>query len=98
MANNPDKRHQYHLTERYKLTPAQYEAKVEEQGGRCLICKGPVHGKRRGHVDHDHETGVIRGILCHGCNTGIGGLGEDPNNLRAAIAHLERFQDHSIPL
>lgn len=55
------------------------------QGGFCAICQKnePVH------VDHDHVTGVVRGILCFNCNRGLGKLGDDVNLLRRALTYLE---------
>jgi hypothetical protein len=62
------------------------------QGGGCGICGSPEPRTRRGawHVDHDHVTGVIRGILCHYCNVGIGQFGDDADRLRKAVQYLER--------
>lgn len=64
-----------------------YLAMEREQGGVCLICKGNTN--RRLAIDHDHETGEVRGLLCGKCNTGIGQFDEDPDRMRAAIAYLE---------
>jgi hypothetical protein len=56
----------------------------EAQGGLCKIC-----GKeKRLVVDHCHETGQVRGMLCFSCNTGIGQLGDSVDMLKAAIAYL----------
>lgn len=41
------------------------------------------------HVDHRHETGRVRGVLCFNCNSAIGTLGDDPDTFRRAIAYLE---------
>jgi hypothetical protein len=57
----------------------------------CDICGGtdsPTQWGHRLHIDHDHETGRLRGLLCHGCNTAIGLLGDDPERLRRAINYL----------
>jgi predicted nucleic acid-binding Zn ribbon protein len=76
----------------YGMTTEQYDALMTAQGDRCAICgSGEWIGKgKRPHVDHDHETNRIRGILCGNCNNGIGMLGEDPARLRAAADYLER--------
>lgn len=60
------------------------------QGGVCAICKSPENG-RYAHlsVDHDHDTGKIRGLLCNNCNRGIGLLKDDPKILEQAKKYLE---------
>lgn len=75
---------------RYELTPAEYDALVDAQGNRCRICgEPPKNSDRYGLVvDHDHATGVIRGLLCNGCNLGLGLFGDDPEKLKRAIAYL----------
>ena len=60
------------LKQRFNLTPAQYAALLAAQGGACYWCGRRPNGRRLG-VDHDHETGLIRGLLCarsrHSCNS-----------------------------
>lgn len=70
---------------RYGLTSDQYEALVDESGGLCAICRKTMG---RVCVDHDHETGRVRGLLCHNCNVGLGLLGDDPIRLQAALNYL----------
>ena len=53
-----------------KVTDDEYEGMLAEQGGVCAICGNPPKVKRL-HVDHDHATGVIRGLLCHRCNRAL---------------------------
>lgn len=67
------------------LTPEGFAAMLIEQSGRCAICAEPT---TMPHVDHDHATGRIRGLLCQGCNLGIGHLQDDPARLRAAADYL----------
>lgn len=81
----------------YGLDPADFDLMVAAQSGVCAICTQP----RELHVDHDHETGRIRGLLCSNCNTALGLLGEDVDVLIAALAYLltggpgaERAQDN----
>lgn len=72
----------------YGLTVAEYDALLEAQGGACAICRQPpAHGKRL-HVDHDHETDVVRGLLCLPCNRAIGLLRDDPEVARRAAEYL----------
>lgn len=85
-----DTRH-YHLVLRYGIGAHEVDAMVELQGGVCLICSRPLDGKA--HVDHDHVTGVVRGILCFNCNGGLGQFGDDPARLRAALAYLRDAAD-----
>ena len=69
-----------------------YARLLEDQGGVCAICRSSdTRSKgRRFHIDHDHETGEVRGLLCGPCNTGIGGLNDDPDCLLTAVAYLLR--------
>jgi hypothetical protein len=74
----------------YGLTLEDYDAMLEAQGGVCAICGGGPIGGREKYlcVDHDHETGKVRGLLCGHCNTGIGKLKHDSSILAAAIEYL----------
>jgi hypothetical protein len=56
------------------------------QNGRCAIC----HEEKKLHVDHCHNTGKVRGLLCHTCNAGIGMLRESPDLLHAAVRYLTK--------
>lgn len=79
---------------RFGITPEQYTQMLEAQGGVCAICCQPERGRAKNGrikklaVDHDHETGAVRGLLCANCNKGIGNLGDDPERLMAAAAYL----------
>lgn len=55
---------------RYGLTTAQYDQMLDRQDGRCAICRRQPRTKRLA-VDHDHETGHVRGLLCDRCNRGL---------------------------
>jgi hypothetical protein len=76
---------------KYDLTPEAYVSLVDSQGGACAICSTSLSATARTpHVDHDHATGDVRGVLCFLCNTALGKFRDDPDLLRAAIAYLER--------
>jgi len=98
-AQNADKVHASQRRARLKmnfgLTTEQYDEILAAQGHVCAICRRPESYVRFGKtcplsVDHDHETGKVRGLLCNHCNRGIGMLGDDPLRLRSAVAYLER--------
>ena len=95
-SRNPDYKAFDHIKRRYGLTRSQYETLLYLQGGRCAICRrGPEgSGKKRLTVDHDHETGEVRGLLCNHCNAAIGNLRDDPLVVRAAAAYLESDHHH----
>jgi hypothetical protein len=57
---------------RFGITPEQWRTFYDEQGGACGICKGPQQGGQRLGVDHNHDTGLARGLLCHRCNLIVG--------------------------
>jgi hypothetical protein len=83
------------LKSNYGLTLEQYEAMVAAQGGRCAICGTDHPGSSRikyWSVDHDHETDAVRGLLCHGCNTGLGAFGDDIERLTKAVAYLQSYR------
>jgi hypothetical protein len=80
---------EWHLLKLYNLTLAEFDQKLEDQGGCCKICKtaNPGH-KGKFVVDHNHSTGKIRGLLCHKCNTALGLLQDSPGILQRARNYL----------
>ena len=80
------------LRSRHGITEAQFSDMLFAQGGGCAICKRTDSGSSRWktlHVDHCHQTGVIRGLLCHGCNVSIGHFKDSPELLRRAAMYVE---------
>lgn len=82
------------LAENFGLTPADYDAMLEAQGGVCAICERPERAERDGKpmrlsVDHCHATGRVRGLLCHACNRSLGLFGEDVELMADAVRYLE---------
>jgi hypothetical protein len=89
-ANKPKVRarvRQSKLSKQYGLTQESFDALVLAQGGCCAICGKKAVG--RFNIDHDHDTGEVRGLLCGPCNRGIGLLGDSVDTLKLAVTYLE---------
>ena len=74
----------------YGLTADEIDAMLAAQGGACAICHAVPKRLASMHLDHDHEAGHLRGLLCLSCNQGIGKFRDSPALLRAAADYLER--------
>lgn len=93
VAGRPAQRRGYLLRE-FGITPEDFANILRLQGGKCAICKttDPPKCKRSGegwHIDHDHATGKIRGVLCHHCNVLLGSAKDDQITLLRAVHYLE---------
>ncbi len=75
---------------RYGITEGQYQEMIQAQDGRCSVCTDPLDMAKKTHLDHNHQTGRLRGVLCHGCNVGIGNMKDSVTVLRAAADYLDR--------
>lgn len=64
--------HRRRIKGQYGLQDGQYEALYEAQGRKCAICQRATGASRRLSVDHDHKTGLVRGLLCRPCNSMLG--------------------------
>ena len=86
----PDKEANQQLQRKYGITLEDYDRMLEDQGGCCKICgtDEPGGGNGRFHVDHNHSTGKVRGILCNSCNTGLGRFKDSPEVLLKAATYL----------
>lgn len=104
-AANPERasaaRRKSNLAKNYGITLAEYDALLRQQGGVCAICgkdEPNAHGRTgkqfRLSVDHCHESGRVRGLLCQKCNRAIGLLGDDPVLMRKAISYLLRHRQN----
>lgn len=82
----------WNLKKFYNLTIDDYNEMLAAQNGTCAICFQPP-GNTNFHVDHNHSSGKIRGLLCSACNTAIGLLNENPEILKSALAYLDRHSD-----
>jgi hypothetical protein len=81
-----------HLWRTYQLSHDRFEQIFAEQGRCCACCSNPDPGESAWRIDHDHQTGLIRGILCSSCNTGIGQLGDSLKGLQQAVDYLRAHQ------
>jgi hypothetical protein len=83
------------LRKKYGITVDEYDALLASQDGRCAICRTDQPGgptpESAFHVDHSHDDGRVRGLLCRACNTALGLLGEDPGRIRTLLAYIERW-------
>lgn len=80
----PEQRHRWNMSRRYGLTLDSLNAMRQEQRNLCAICEQPMVRMK---VDHDHETGKVRGLLCHRCNLLLAGV-ENPVFLKRALTYL----------
>jgi hypothetical protein len=80
------------MMRRYGLTPDDYDRMLQEQAGTCALCSRTPEQERykRLNIDHCHDTGRVRGLLCTPCNHAIGVLGDTAEHIRRAVAYLER--------
>jgi len=78
------------IKQRYGLSHEDYIELWKKQRGRCAICRGKNNGKHL-HVDHDHKTRRVRGLLCAGCNSVLGYF-DKKRWLRRARTYLSRSQ------
>jgi hypothetical protein len=80
-----------HRLRKYGLSQDAYDALFAAQGNKCAVCRDILQrGTFRAHIDHDHDTGAVRGLLCNTCNSGIGMFRERADLLLAAAAYLKR--------
>jgi hypothetical protein len=78
------------VVSKYGITVPEFYKMFDEQKGRCAICNNKFGEVRmsRVHIDHDHLIGHVRGLLCGGCNVGLGFFKEDRNALKNAIKYV----------
>lgn len=84
-----------YLYAHYHITLHDYDLLVKRQGGKCLICRTAATKSRLLVVDHNHQTGIVRGLLCSECNTAIGLLADNPALLRRAAEYLDMMGDYA---
>lgn len=91
--NNKDAFRKNERKRRYGLTDEQYQEMYAKQEGKCAICRCEDMGGKNGlHVDHDHEAGKVRALLCAQCNQGLGKFRDSVPTLQRAIAYLQEHE------
>lgn len=95
--NHPEQSASNWLKKQYGITFSDFKSIYEEQQGKCAMCFCSLptnlldsQERKKIHVDHDHKTGKVRGILCPRCNMGIGIFNDSIDTLKLAIAYLEK--------
>lgn len=78
------------LKSRYGITVSDKARMLQNQHSRCAICTTEFNPPSSAHVDHDHTTGEVRGLLCGKCNTGLGQFNDSPELLLAAVDYLTK--------
>lgn len=91
-SRNSHKFRDQHLRSKFGITEADYQTMAAAQGYVCAICEGAEHGASLA-VDHCHETGVIRGLLCRGCNVSLGCFRDSEAILLRAIEYLREGRE-----
>lgn len=90
IAENPNFRRDVDLWQYYRLTRAEYDAKVDAQKNCCAICNRIME---KPCVDHDHKTHQNRDLLCRECNLALGHIRDDIEVARSVLAYLERWKE-----
>jgi hypothetical protein len=80
------------LKKHFGITLENYNLLFENQGQKCAICHSTKSSGKGWHVDHDHKTGAIRGILCHFCNLALGHFKDDQATMKEAIKYLKGWE------
>ena len=84
-SQNKDRIRNYRLNYKYGITQEDYQMMYEEQAGKCYICES---SKEVLAIDHDHKSGKVRKLLCHGCNIFLGRIEKDMDRLNKSLEYL----------
>ncbi len=85
---NPGKRLTYQRRYQYGIEPDDIERMLVAQNHACAICLAPFTTDRGPHVDHDHVSDNVRGLLCGSCNRALGLFGDNPDSLKRAAEYV----------
>jgi len=93
---HPEKRRLLDLRVKYNIDPSTLMDKMNNQLGCCALCEKTlvdVNSSKSYHVDHDHDTGVVRGLLCARCNSLVGTVENDPEILKRIEEYLNHYKE-----
>ena len=79
----------------YGIMPKQKQQMILDQDGKCDICGNELDMGKYTHIDHDHKTGIVRGVLCRNCNLLLGYGKDNPDIIRAAANYLDKHRKGS---
>jgi hypothetical protein len=86
---NKDRMRRQAIARTYGITLEELEELERRSGNRCMVCDATAEEDGRNLcVDHDHDTGKVRGLLCHPCNSAAGLLGDNSKRVEALAAYL----------
>jgi len=88
IAKNKNRYKDRHLKYTFDLPYGSYDGMLNKQKGKCAICLRMPYEHKRFAVDHNHKTGIIRGLLCDNCNVGLGKFFDNIKILTKAIRYL----------
>ena len=74
---------------KYGISPEQYYDLYQQQGGKCKICGAEASEGKYLCIDHNKETGEVRGLLCRECNVGLGMFKDSPDVIKKALKYLK---------
>ena len=90
-------KYEWRLKKKYGMTPEYYQTILIKQNYKCAICNQRQEDTKDGYlvVDHNHNNGKHRGLLCRPCNAALGGLGDSIELLKSSITYLEMYESES---
>jgi hypothetical protein len=89
--NNRDKTKNGYLVWKFGITKEQYDIMLQEHQEGCAVCRQPCQTGRQLGVDHNHKTGMNRGLLCYKCNLALGYLNEDENLIWNLLEYMKKY-------
>lgn len=87
---NPDSVREWYLVRNYGIGSQEFNELARAQNGQCAICGDAIEDLV---VDHNHNTGAVRGLLCRSCNSGLGLFKDNLERLRGAVRYMEKEKE-----